>query len=148
MDASIEALDGTEAYKWPFVHPFNFTGRRNSRDYFCYWSAGQRQRWVKHKTELFLLLNLECFCTIMAGLRNSLGIARNVSLGHFHHCRHKWRNRRRNECCWGEYGQGTKWCCYFVLEMTYHFKSPLEGDSLGAATMWVHWLQPSVPSLQ
>lgn len=36
----------------------------------------------------------------------------------------------------------------FVLEMTIHFKTPLEGDSLGAATIWVHWLRPSVPSLQ
>lgn len=148
MDASIEALYGTEAYKRPFVHPFSSTGQRNSRDYFCYWSTGQCQWWVNHKNELFLLLNLECSCTIMGGLRNSLGIARNVSLGHFQHCRHKWRNRRRNECHWGEYGQGTKWCCYSVLGMTYCFKSPGRVAVFGASTIWAHCLWPSVPSLQ
>lgn len=66
------------------------------------------QWWMTHKNELFPLLNLEYFHTLMAGHRENLEIARKISYGHLYQCRHKWRNESKQQWAWGECGQGTE----------------------------------------
>lgn len=148
MHTSTEALDGNEAYKWLFVHPFCSTGQYKSRDFY-YWSAGECQWWVNHKNEPFLLLKLECYHTLMAGLRNNLKIG-----AHGHIC--TWpplaMQTEEMNVSNGGFGVSTDKAWRLVFPPCpgndSAFQVPCEGDALGASAVWICGVWSSGPSLQ
>lgn len=107
------------------------------------------QWWMTHKNELFPLLNLEYFHTLMAGHRENLEIARKISYGHLYQCRHKWRNESKQQWAWGECRQDTETA---VPTLSWGWIT-IPNESFGRVMLLVHlpiqvcWVWPSGSSL-